>query len=188
MDQIVFANVTWWFLFIQLIGFIGLLMNVTSFQYNTNKQIVGFQLVGCLFWTAHFILLGQLPGNAAAYTGAALNTLCIFRNSVFFMRPKPWAAHPAWLYVFCTCAVLCGIFTWGGALSSLSTVAMLFSTTALYVQNTTLTRRLLVVNSICWLIFDILTLSIPGTVGEIFSLVSIGIAMYRFDRKKTEAI
>ena len=188
MDQIVFSNVTWWDLFIQLIGFIGLLMNVISFQFNTNKQIVGFQLVGCLFWTTHFILLGQLPGNAAAYTGAALNAVCIFRNGVFFMRPKAWAAHPAWLYVFCTCSVLAGIFTWNGPLSLLSSVAMLFSTTALYVKNTTLTRRLLVVNSVCWLIFDAMTYSIPGTAAEVFSLTSIGIAMFRFDRKKAEAV
>ena len=188
MEQFVFSNITWGFVGIQLIGFVGLLLNVVSYQNNTNKRIVGFLLVACFFWTVHFILLAQLPNNSAAYTAVALNVIGILRNFVFFMRPKAWAEHHAWLYVFLLCAVLCGIFVWNGPLTLLPTIAMLFSTVALYIINPKFTRRLAVGSSVCWLVFDGLTLSVPGVICETFSLVSIAIAMIRFDRKKTATV
>jgi len=181
MNQIAFWNVTWGFLCVQFIGFIGLLLNVISYQANTNKRIVSIQIFGCLVWCVHFLLLGQF--SAGAYTGAALNAAGLLRNCVFAMRPKKWAAHPAWLYIFCLGYILCGIFTWSGPVSLLPMAAMQVGTVSLYVLNPKLTRRLGAVGSCGWLIFNVLTRSVPGAVCEVVTLISIAVAMVKFDRK-----
>jgi len=181
MNQIAFWNITWGFLAVQLVGLFGLLMNIASYQANTNKRIVGIQTIGGSIWLVHFMLLAQFsPG---AYTGAALNAAGLLRNCVFIMRPKKWASHPAWLYIFCFVYILCGVFTWSGPVSLLPTAAMLFGTVSLYVLNPKLTRRLGMACSSGWLVFNILTRSIPGVACEIATLVSILIAMLKFDRK-----
>jgi len=181
MDQIAFWNLTWRFICIQIIGLIGLLMNVISFQANTNKRIVRMQIFGCLFWIVHFMLLGQ--HSAGAYTGAALNAAGLLRNCVFALRPRKWAAHPAWLYIFCVGYILCGIFTWSGPVSLLPTAAMLLGTVGLYVLNPKITRRFGMVASCGWLIYNVLTRSFAGIVCEIFTQTSIVVAMVKFDRK-----
>ena len=175
---------TWGFLAAQVIGFFGLLMNVVSYQANTNKRIVTIQIFGALFWGIHFLLLGQ--SVAGAYTGAALNAAGLLRNCIFAMRPKKWAAHPAWVYIFCAGYVLCGIFTWGGPVSLLPMAGMLFGTVSLYLMKPKSTRRLALGSSCTWLIFNILTSSVAGVICEIFTLISIATAMIKFDRKPCE--
>jgi len=181
MNQIAFWGLTWRYLCVQLIGVFGLVMNVVSYQANTNKRIVSIQIFGCLFWIIHFVLLGRY--SAGAYTAAAMNAGGMLRNIVFAMRPKKWAAHPAWLYIFCFGYVLSGIFTWNGLVSLLPMVGMLLGTVSLYMLNPKLTRRLGAVSTCGWLIFNILTRSIPGAVCETLTLVSIGAAMIKYDRK-----
>ena len=185
MNQIAFWNFTWGFLCVQLVGFVGLLLNVISYQANTNKRIVTIQIFGCLVWCVHFLLLGQF--SAGAYTGAALNAVGLLRNIVFAMRPKKWAAHPAWLYIFCFSYILCGIFTWSGPVSLLPMAAMQFGTVSLYVMSPKLTRRLGTACSSGWLAFNVLTRSVPGVVCETITLISIAIAMVKFDRKARQS-
>jgi len=181
MNQTAFWNVTWGYLCVQLIGFFGLVMNVLSYQANTNKRIVRIQIFGCLFWMVHFLLLGRF--NAGAYTAAALNAGGLLRNCVFAMRPRKWATHPAWLYIFCFGYVLCGVLTWNGPVSLLPMAGMVLGTVSLYVLKPKLTRRLGSACSCGWLIFNILTHSIPGAACETLTLVSIATAMIKFDRK-----
>jgi len=184
MNQIAFWNMTWIFLIAQIIGFFGLLMNIASYQANTNKRIVTIQIFGTLFWGIHFLLLG--PSSPGAYTGAALNAAGLLRNCVFAMRPKKWAAHPAWVYIFCAGYVFCGVFTWGGPVSLLPMAGMLFGTVSLYLLSPKLTRRLAMGCSCTWLIYNILTRSVAGTICEILTLISIVAAMIKFDRKTCE--
>jgi len=184
MDQIAFWNMTWGFLAAQFVGFIGLLMNVVSYQANTNRRIVRIQVFGALFWCLHFLLLGRtIPG---AYTGAALNAAGLLRNLIFAMRPRKWAAHPAWLYVFCGVYVVCGALTWNGPMSLLPMAGMLFGTVSLYLINPKLTRRLGLGSSCTWMAYNICTRSAAGIICEVFTLGSIGIAMFKFDRKPRE--
>jgi len=185
MNEIAFWNLTWGFLCVQLIGFVGLLLNVASYQANSNKRIVTIQVFGCLVWCVHFLLLGQF--SAGAYTGAALNAAGLLRNIVFALRPRKWAAHPAWLYIFCLGYVLCGVFTWSGPVSLLPMAAMQFGTMSLYVLEPKRTRQLGSVCSSGWLAFNVLTRSIPGAACEMITLVSIAAAMVKFDRKRRGA-
>ena len=184
MNEIAFWGLTWGFIGVQLVGFVGLVLNVSSYQANTNKRIVTIQIFGCMVWFIHFLLLGQF--SAGAYTGAALNAAGLLRNIVFAMRPRKWAAHPAWLYAFCLGYILCGLLTWSGPVSLLPMAAMQFGTVSLYVLNPKLTRRLGSACSSGWLIFNALTRSVPGVVCEIVTLISIAIAMAKFDRKRKQ--
>jgi len=184
MDQIAFWNMTWGFVIAQTVGFCGLLMNVVSYQANTNRRIVTIQIFGALFWCVHFLLLGQTI--AGAYTGAALNAAGLLRNCIFAMRPRKWAAHPAWLYIFCGVYVICGALTWSGPVSLLPMAGMLFGTVSLYVLQPKLTRRLGLGSSLTWMAYNIFTRSVAGIICEVFTLASIGTAMYKFDRKEKQ--
>ncbi len=179
MLQAFIAKITWYAVVTQIIGFAGMAMNFISYQQNTNKKIVGFQIFGCAFFMVHFYMLG-------AYTAAALNILGVLRNFVFFCRPKPWASKKIWLFVFCVSYVIAGVLTYENITSMIPTLAMIAGSVALFLTIPKWTRRLGLVCSLGWMANNLITGSIPGFASEIFTTTSILIAMWKFDRRKVE--
>ena len=62
----------------QGIGIIGLLFAVISFQKNSSKGILLFQILASTAFILHFLLIG-------AYTGSALNFIGVVRNLLFII-------------------------------------------------------------------------------------------------------
>jgi len=182
MNQTLIGNITYFILLTQAIGFIGMIMNFTSYQQNTNRRIIFFQIIGALFFCAHFFLLAQ--NEPGAYVGSALNGIGFLRNAVFWFRPKKWAENIIWLYIFCISYIIAGVITWDSYISLLPVVGMLIGSYGLFEKNTTKTRRLMLGCSISWIIYNTLTGSVPGFVTEVFTISSIVIAMYKFDFRK----
>ena len=179
LNQTVFANVTWFMIIAQGIGFFGMIGNFISYQQNTNKRIVGVQIFAALFFFVHMLLIG-------ATTGALLNILGALRNFVFFMRPKKWAESSLWVYVFCVFYLIAGILTWSGAISILPTIAMMCGTVALFMIKPKTTRKLALFCSVGWIVYNAFVFSLAGMVSETLTISSILIAMFKFDRKSLQ--
>jgi hypothetical protein len=183
------SSITPYLIITQAVGFIGLAMNFISYQQNANRRIVGFQILGALFWMIHFIMLGAVVEGA--YTGAALNLIGLFRNVVFVCRPetpqedgKPhWASRKAWLYLFCLMYVIAGIVTYDSPVSLIPSAAMIFGSIALYLIDPKKTRRFALACSAGWMTYNIFSFSIAGFTSEVFTITSIIIAMFKYDFK-----
>ena len=179
MNELI-ANLTPYIIITQAVGLIGMAMFFISYQQNTNRRILAFQILGITFFLFHFTMLG-------AYTAAAINIIGLVRNFVFFCRPRKWASHIAWLYIFCALTVLAGILTFDSFISILPTAAVIFGTVALFMINPKTTRRLSLICVAGWFSHNILVFSVAGMISDIFATSSIIIAMFKFDfRKKTE--
>lgn len=158
----------------QAVGLIGLTFAVISFQKNSNKGILFFQVASSLTFTLHFTLLG-------AYTGAVMNFLGALRNLVFYNRTRKWADKKIWLYAFIIIYAAAGIVTWKDIYSILPIIAMTLSSIGLWIKNAKYTRLVVLPSSPCWLIYNIATLSVAGILTETFVLISLIVAIIRFD-------
>lgn len=176
MNQIIFGNFNYYNLLTQVIGIIGIIFNFITFQQNTNKRIVAFQICASAAFVIHFFMLG-------AVTGAVLNIFGILRNIVLFNRNKDWAKGKYWLYIFCAVYIITGIVTFQNIFSILPTVGMLFGTVAVYIVSPKKTRIVSVGCSVSWLSYNAISFSIPGIITEVLNLISIGISMYKYDYK-----
>lgn len=164
----------------QAVGFVALCVTVMSYQARTTRGIAFRQAVGSLFWTAHLILLG-------AWTGGLLNLLGMARSAVYSQRGvRPWASRACWPWVF---GALCvGAAAWAGLAQGegprllLSAAAQCLACHSLWITRVRRSRALLLAGSFLWLAYDALSGSIPGTLCELFSEVSICVAMAR-DRR-----
>lgn len=162
----------------QIIGVIALIMAIISFQNNTKKGILLFQLLAGSIFSIHFLLLG-------AYTGAALNAVSVVRNIVFYNKNKhKWAAHVGWLYTFILISILMGILTWDGIFSLFPTLGMVLGSVAFWVDNPTQVRRLTFPVSPLWITYNIAKRSYAGIITELFIMTSIIVGMIRFDKGK----
>jgi thiamine biosynthesis lipoprotein len=161
----------------QGLGLIALILTCLSYQARTTRGIALRQAVASFFWTTHLLLLG-------AWTGGLLNLLGLARGSVYSQRgARAWASRPLWPWLFgalCVAAAFwSGLVQGEGPRLLLSTAAQCLGCYALWTVRVRLARLLLVVVSLLWLVYDVLSGSIPGTACEVFSQISLYIAIAR---------
>ena len=169
----------------QGVGLVALVVTCLSYQARTTRGIALRQAVGSLFWTTHLLLLG-------AWTGGLLNLLGLVRGSVYSQRgERAWASRPFWPWLF---GALCvGAAAWAGLAQGegprllLSAAAQCLGCYALWTFRVRLARLLLVVVSLLWLVYDVLAGSIPGTLCEVLSQISLYVAIARDARRARRA-
>lgn len=159
----------------QIVGVFALLVAIYSFQQKERKGILFFQTISCILFMAHFLLLG-------AYTGAVFNLIGLARCLVFYHRgQKAWASSPVWLVAFFVVITVAVAATWDNIYSLFPTIAMYFTTVSLWVSKARLVRLLSFPSSPLWLVYNIANRSYAGMLTESFVMVSILIAIIRFD-------
>lgn len=157
-----------------IIGFCGTLMLFIMYQQNDRKMILLFQIIGASFFSIHFFLLG-------AYTGSILNAIAVIRAVVYSKRDNKFFGSEFWLWFFIVVSAIAGIFTWQGFESILPIIAMIVGSVSIWVIKPRHIRILSFIPSPMWLTYNIINVSIPGAVTEIFIMTSIAIAIFRYD-------
>ncbi|MBO5305679.1 MAG: YgjV family protein [Clostridia bacterium] len=171
----------------QGIGIVAMMLNIVSYQQKKQKYIILFQLIGAFLWTANFLMLD-------AIVGGLLNIVAIARGVLFIKKEEWHATHMGWMVLLsaaavavyvCTFAVFDKPFTLMNALiESLPVIGFVALNQGYRLKDAAATRRLALICSSCWLIYNSVNFAIGGMLCEIFSLISIFTAMYRLDRKK----
>lgn len=166
---------------VQSVGFVAMVVGCLSFQGRTSKAIVVLQGIASAFWAIHFGFLG-------ATAGALSNAIGVPRNAIYvFGKGRPWAESVFWPFFFCVMFLLGGLFSHFFCGESwvfiLSVCGQVISTIIFRLKNAQTIRWLSIAMSLCWLIYDALAGSIPGTVCEIFNQISIYTALWRFRRR-----
>lgn len=170
-----------WYL-AQAFGIVAMIISFLSFQGNTKKHIILFQMTASALFSVHFGLL-TLVGEAAL-TGMVLNIINVAKCAVFCFSLDPakkWASVKIWTPIFLIVNIVSGILTWTVWYSILPVIGVVFSTLAFVPKNTRTVRLLHLPSSPCWLVYNILTAAWPAVATECFALTSLIIAFVRFD-------
>ena len=165
----------------QSLGLVALVLTCLSYQARTTRAIALRQTIAAFFWTVHMLLLG-------AWSGCLLNFLGLVRSGVYSQRgERAWASRPFWPWLFgvlcVSAAVWSGLAQGEGPRLLFPTAAQCLACYALWTVRVRFARLLLVAVSLCWLAYDVLSGSIPGTVCEVFSQISLYIAIVRDFRR-----
>ena len=173
----------------QILGIIGMLMSVLSYQQKGKARILTFQLLGSVLFVANFFLLG-------AFSGAILNFVAIIRALIFIYEDKVHADHPAWTIGLTAVYVLSyvSVFTIFGKeptvinlfVEILPVLAMTVTTVAFRYKEDKILRRVAFISSPLWLTYNFIFFSLGGIIGETLNLSSAIIGTLRLDRKKKD--
>lgn len=159
----------------QCIGLLGFLSAIISFQNNDRQKILILQILANILFSIHFFMLGSI-------TGSALNLVSIFRGVIFYKRDyRKWANHILFMYLFIALFSIVGLATYKNLFSLLPILGTTIGTVGLWVKSPRKIRFIMITASPCWLIYNIYIHSIAGILTESFSLVSIAIAIIRFE-------
>lgn len=173
----------------QIISIAAMLFNILSFQQKKGKGIIAMQLFGGLLFSISFFMLG-------AYSGGTLNAVAVVRAVLFLKKDVFKTDKLFWMPIFVVVYLLAYLATFtvfqkeptaiNLIIESLPVIGMTASTVAFRLGAGKLIRRYSLISSCVWLIYNITSLSIGAICCEAFSIVSIFVGMYRFDREKKQ--
>ena len=167
---------------VQGIGFIGLALNVISFQSNKHKNIVVMK-TGCeLSFAVQYLLMG-------AYTGMVLDGISAIRNVIFIKLVKKGKSTTPYIIFFSALTIACCIAVWltagwDGPISFLVIIAKVLTSIAYGMKNTAKIRALAFPSSALWCVYNSYCFSIAGILTEVFTMSSIVIAAVRFRKTR----
>ena len=162
---------------IQAIGFIGVAFFISSYQMRSNQSLFFFQLIGCLVFTAQFLIMG-------AYTGALSLIVNILRNLLLLkINDWKWVKSKVTLTGIILLLIAVTAYTWDGPLSLLPLLSVGISSIGYWTNNAQKIRLSQMFASPCTLVYDAVIHSWGGVLNESIALISILVSICRFGWK-----
>ena len=167
---------------VYLLGIGGILSNFAIYQQKTRKKLLCAKLIADCFWTLHYAFLG-------AWSGAAVCSIGILRESIFLNGHHKCAQGKRWLLLFGALGIISAIITWKNPFSILPTVASVLSVYSFWKGKPKLTKFLSLPISACFMTYNIAFGTFIGIINEIFVLISTIIALVKiYSKSKKEKI
>ena len=162
---------------IRLFGILGLILSIIPFQFKKHKHIVLIKMCSELSFAVQYMLLG-------AWTGALLDLVSGLRNFLFYKFVEKKRSTLPVIIAFCALVVGLGISSWAGPISLLPVLAKVITTVSYGMKNERLLRLITIPSCFLWISYNALAGSVEGIICDSITLVSIFIAVYKFDIKK----
>lgn len=184
-------------IFIQVLGFLGILLAIISVQFNSHKSIVLCKTLAEVPYLIQYVFLG-------AWVGMIMGIIGIIRNLIFRKLVSLNKNTKPYIIFFCFITLVAGLITialsWKETIqimgrytplfslqiifaiifSSLSIFAKIISTIAYGIKEPKTIRTLNMPSSISWLIYNLVFFSIAGVIHEIMTITSIIVATIRY--------
>ena len=166
-------------IFIQALGFLGLVIQVFSIQSKAYKKVIFMTIMAELVFGVQLFLLG-------AITGAVTNIGACVSNIVYYLCIKNGKKTTVFQILFGIIFVTLGIFTWQGIISLLVIIAKVISTVSYGIKHTKTIRICKLFSMPLWLIYDAISGTIGGVINDILVIASAVVGIIRLDKSKPE--
>lgn len=170
----------------QIIGLGGMAFNILSYQGKTKHAVILMQLIGTFLFTINFAMLG-------ATIGALMNGIGFVRAIIYINKDRFHTDRIGWTIGFIAVFVLMYPVTFlvfdkeptamNLILEALPVIGMCAGTVGYSMKEARHVRRLGLIGSPCWLVYNCFNGAIGGILCEVISLISIIVGMLRYDRK-----
>jgi hypothetical protein len=161
---------------IRILGITALILCVIPFQFKKHKHIVLCKMASELMFAAQYFLMGP-----HAYTGACLDLISGGRNFLFYKLVEKKKSTTPVILIFSAFMIVLGIVTWASWLSLLPVCAKIISTISYGMHRERLLRYITLPSCILWIIYNITVGGWEAMISDGLSLISILIAIWKFD-------
>ena len=156
-----------------VLGFISVGLFFYSYQRTQKRKIMIIQTVATALSCVQYLLIG-------AFSGFALNVVCIIRNFAFYYREKNNKTDLITPAFFGAAMAVVSCFSWEGVHSLLITLGLVVNTICMGVFDARSFRKTILISSTLILVYNIFALSYSGMLSESISLLSVIIGIIRY--------
>ena len=161
-----------------ILGFISVGLFFYSYQRSKKQKILAIQTVATALSCIQYLLIG-------AFSGFALNIVCIIRNFIYSYRDKKKMKD--WVSPLLLALLMAGVsvFSWEGLHSLMITAGLVINTVSLGILGSKNIKRSIIVSSSLILTYNIFAGSYSGILSESLSIISaiIGVIMQKKKEK-----
>jgi hypothetical protein len=163
-----------------VIGFAAVSLFLLSYQMKRRSGIIIMNTASRVLYIIQYILLG-------AFEGAVLDVLGAFSAIIASRKDKGFIARHTLLCLVLmdTLIIGAGIYLYEDAFSLFPIVGVLLHTTAFWINDERIIRRVSIVGSPFWLTYNFVKKAYGSAVGDVLSMVSIATAMIKYRKHKS---
>lgn len=166
----------------QIVGIMAVITYVLSYQLKKRKNITAVNATSSILYVLQYILLG-------AFEGAVLDVLSALATVVAHNKDKKiLARHIKWVFaIIYLTMVASGLILYKNLFSLCPIVGAVLQTGAFWISDERKIRIVSFISGPFWLAYNIASCAYGSALGNIMCMISIGIAIYRYDIiKKSE--
>lgn len=158
------------------VGVLAVILFVLSYQQKTRKGIVLCNVISRALYVAQYILLFAFEGAMLDVIGIAASILAQKKDTSFIKKNLK-------IIVVCVnlAIVVAGLLLYKNAFSLLPMFGVLLHTGAFWLTNEKYIRIVSFFGSPFWLVYNVYSMAYGSAAGDIMTMVSIGIAIFRYD-------
>lgn len=166
----------------QIIGIIAVILFVLSYQLKHRKSIIVCNVISRCLYILQYLLLG-------AFSGAILDVLGVFASLIAEKKDKPFIKKHLKLVIIAVDAVMViagvAICIVNKSLLDLLPIAgVLLHTSAFWLTDERKIRRVSLLGSPFWFIYNFASRAYGSAAGDLFTIVSIITAMIKYKKTK----
>ena len=166
----------------QIIGLLAVILFLLSYQQKKRMGIILLNASSRILYIVQYLMLG-------AFAGASLDVLGTISSLLSAKRDTPFLKKHLTAVIISLNLLMIGV---GGTIAVInespidifSLLGVLLHTGAFWMRDEKIIRRISLMGSPCWLIYNLSSCAYGSAIGDILSISSIIIAMIRLDRKK----
>ena len=167
------------FIIAQLIGIVVLFFTLKAFNQEKKKDYAINSLLTAVFNIVHYLLLN-------AYSGVTTKAVAFFRTLLIYNREKNKKYNNIIFYIlFMLIYIALAIVNYNNNIINLLpfVAAILYFTTEWFYSVFTI-KVFALITSFMWLAYNIIFLSITGTIHNVIMIVSLSIIIYKDIKKR----
>ena len=170
----------------QIIGLIAVALFLLSYQQKKRKNIILFNTLSRCLYILQYVLLGAFSGAVLDVLGA-ISSIIAGRKHIGFVKKHTTLV----LILVNTCIIAAGVaiaFSNKSWLDLFSLTGVLLHTSAFWISSEKIIRRVSLLCSPFWFVYNILSRAYGSAIGDILSMCSIIIAMVRHKNSDNEKV
>ena len=183
MDKIIefFSNIKTIELVANIVGVCAVIMFVLSYQMKKRQNIVLCNVISRVLYVAQYLLLGAFEGAVLDIVGVFASVLAQNKDSKYIKKYQTAVIIGVNVVI-----VAAGLLLYENVFSLLPMFGVLFHTGAFWFSNEKKIRFMSFAGSPFWFAYNFISGAYGSCIGDILSMVSIAISMYRYDFKKQQ--
>lgn len=163
-----------------LVGISATALFLLSYQQKSRRGIILFNTVSRMLYVLQYCMLGAFSGAVLDVLGAGVSVVAERRGRGGFV-----SRHRLLLMTLLDLLITAvGLLLYENPFSLLPILGVLLHTGAFWIENERIIRRVSLLGSPFWLIYNLYCHAYGSAIGDILTMVSILLAMYRYRQRK----
>ncbi len=161
----------------QIIGLLAVATFILSYQQKKRSSIITFNVISRVLYILQYLLLGAFSGAVLDILGA-ISSVIAGKKHIAFIKKHTTAI----LISIHACIILAGViiaFINRSWLDLFSLTGVLLHTSAFWINNEKIIRRVSLLGSPFWFVYNLLSRAYGSAIGDVLTMCSIIIAMIR---------